>query len=300
MKRQQRLNRFNKEDFIDPALPFRISEYRVNRSWSLHWHDFFEMELILSGSGKQTLNGVEMPLSRGTAYLLTPTDVHEIYPDSGGIELINIKFSEEMIDSATRDRLYRKDLELCARFEGAMYERIVADCRLLEQESQGDKFGKKTWVHGTLGRILVDYIRQADKGADGGRLPAETQTLLHANADYGVLAQALSYVRHHFREPLTLKLVAEKTALSPNYFSERFHELTGQSFQSYLLDLRLAYAMKLLVSSTCPVTEICFAAGFNTLPYFIRMFKKKYGCPPGAARKSQFSPENKTINRKNG
>lgn len=290
MKRQQRLDRFYRDEFIDPALPIRMSEYQVKRSWSLHWHDFFEMEIILTGSGMQRLNGVEMPLASGTAYLLTPTDVHELYPDPEGIGLINLKFSEELLDEGVRERLNRKDFALYARLAGEAYERAVADCRLIERECrETDRFGKKEWLQATLSRILIEYIRHAEQGRDEGETThAGTRALLRENGDYGLLAGALSYIRLHFREPLTLKGIAERTGLSPNYFSERFHELTGQPFQSCLLDLRLEHARQLLASSACSVTEICYAAGFNTLPHFIRAFKKKYGHPPGAVRKGGF------------
>ncbi|MBO9607522.1 MAG: helix-turn-helix transcriptional regulator [Paenibacillaceae bacterium] len=303
MKRQQRLDRFYRDEFIDPALPIRISEYVVNRSWSLHWHDFFEMEIIVTGSGKQRLNGVEMPLAPGTAYLLTPTDVHELYPGPEGMRLINLKFSEEMLDGAVRERLNRKDFALFARLAGETFERATADARLIERECRAtaNRFGKKEWLQATLGRMLIDYIRHAETGRGTDRTAQEaTRALQQENGDYGLLGGALAYIRLHFREPLTLKGVAERTGLSPNYFSERFHELTGQPFQSYLLELRLEHARQLLAASACSVTEICHAAGFNTLPHFIRAFKKKYGHPPGATRKAASSPENKATNRNNG
>ena len=42
-----------------------------------HYHGFYEFELILSGEAVVKVNGSVMRLTRGGAYLLRPTDLHE-------------------------------------------------------------------------------------------------------------------------------------------------------------------------------------------------------------------------------
>ena len=81
--------------------------------------------------------------------------------------------------------------------------------------------------------------------------------------------------------------MAEKVHLTPNYFSQCFHESIGMSFQNYLQNLRIEQAYKLIKASKLTVTEICFSCGFNSLPYFITTFKKRYGESPGQVRKSK-------------
>jgi transcriptional regulator GlxA family with amidase domain len=92
-------------------------------------------------------------------------------------------------------------------------------------------------------------------------------------------------LEHHFREPITLKDIAESVSLSPSYFSDSFHKATGIPFQRYMQGLRLEFAYNLLRTSSLPVTAICFAAGFNTLTYFEKVFREKYGITPRMARK---------------
>jgi AraC-like DNA-binding protein len=91
---------------------------------------------------------------------------------------------------------------------------------------------------------------------------------------------ALIYLHHHFREPLTLDAVARHAHLTPNYFSGCFHQATGASFQCYLQDLRLRFAMSLLCVSDLPVTDICYAAGFHTVSHFVRAFRQKSAARP--------------------
>lgn len=99
------------------------------------------------------------------------------------------------------------------------------------------------------------------------------------------MGAAIVYMHHHFREPLTLERVAAQAHLSPHYFSTSFHRATGSSFQTYLGELRLRFARTLLRVSDLPVTDVCHAAGFATLSYFERAFRRRFGAAPSAYRK---------------
>jgi AraC-like DNA-binding protein len=101
------------------------------------------------------------------------------------------------------------------------------------------------------------------------------------------IARAVLYVDHHFREPLTLADVAAQAHLSPNYFSERFRDFTGTSFQAYLQQRRLRFARSLLAATDLGVTEACHAAGFNSVSHFGRAYRRRYGQAPSAYRAGQ-------------
>jgi transcriptional regulator GlxA family with amidase domain len=94
----------------------------------------------------------------------------------------------------------------------------------------------------------------------------------------------VSYVDRHFREPLTLADAAAQAHLSANYFSERFRQYTGTSFQTYLQERRLRFARSLLASTSLPVTEVCHAAGFHNLSHFGRAYRQRYGVSPSGRR----------------
>ena len=58
-----------------------------------HWHNYFEIEIVVAGEGTHNLNGTAYPVGKGDAYLLTPVDFHEIEAYSS-IELINVSFDD--------------------------------------------------------------------------------------------------------------------------------------------------------------------------------------------------------------
>ncbi|CAN7423733.1 AraC family transcriptional regulator [Paenibacillus sp. LjRoot56] len=274
--------RYMIDEFLTPSFHFSISEYEVSRFHDLHGHEFFEMEIILSGKGTQILNGESSRLIPGSVYLLTPVDFHTIIPDPGfPLRLINLKFTEEWLDEELRLLLFSQPnrLSICCESEQLIY--IEMECRRLLAESMASQIGKKQAIRATLDRLLVDLLRM---------IPTDPQTILEMPSsdvpERIKLRKALNYIDFHFREPITLKQAAAHTPWSPNYFSEKFSTIIGQSFQQYVQEHRLHYAHRLLLNSSLPVTEIALASGFNSLPYFIRCFKSKYGVSPSAGRRA--------------
>ena len=53
----------------------------VDLYFPLHGHDFYELELVISGSGRQWINNVCVPIQKGSLYLLSLSDVHRMEAD---------------------------------------------------------------------------------------------------------------------------------------------------------------------------------------------------------------------------
>ena len=70
--------------------------------YGLHWHDCFEMELMVSGSGEETINGRKYHVGPGDIVMMTPTDCHSYHMREKGV-LYNVMFH----GSLTRRRVHR-------------------------------------------------------------------------------------------------------------------------------------------------------------------------------------------------
>ena len=76
-----------------------------------HYHGFYEFELILSGKAMVKVNGNAMLLSRGGAYLLRPTDLHEFTANQNA-EIYSLHFLSETADQKLFDAfLLKNDVE---------------------------------------------------------------------------------------------------------------------------------------------------------------------------------------------
>jgi AraC-like DNA-binding protein len=96
------------------------------------------------------------------------------------------------------------------------------------------------------------------------------------------VAAALTYVREHYAEPLTVNDMAEQVSLSPSSFSNLFREVTGRSPYQFLKELRLDRARELLLDGRLSVTDISRAVGYCSTSHFIKEFRARYGTTPRA------------------
>ncbi len=99
------------------------------------------------------------------------------------------------------------------------------------------------------------------------------------------IARAVSYLDAHFREELTLQQISSIACLSTEYFSRRFKKEVGMNYSEYVLQRRLAEAMKLLRTTDMLVGDVAAAAGMPNVSYFSSVFKKFYGISPNELRK---------------
>lgn len=95
----------------------------------------------------------------------------------------------------------------------------------------------------------------------------------------------LRYVQQHYRDgDLTLDKFAAEFGLSYSYISRVFKEETGQSFLSYVTQLRFGYVKQQLAETARPIKDIIADAGYYDLTNFLRKFKHIEGVTPGQYR----------------
>jgi AraC-like DNA-binding protein len=271
--------RLLESNYLALSSSFRMFKQVITDKIDTHWHDFFEMGCIISGKGRHIVNGQSFRLQPGMVFLLTTADFHELIPDEGEtIELFDFIFKDSLLRPAIYEAVFGHSGLFVHTFDSEQAGKIESEFTLLWEESQHWRFGSEIVVQGSFERIVVQLIRQLESNRQDG--PDERKEILHPS-----LRKALLYIQHHFREPISLACAADCAGLSANYFSECFRKQVGISFQDYLNERRLQFASALLRSSDLPVTEVCFAAGFNTIPHFDRTFKRKFGSSPREYRK---------------
>jgi AraC-like DNA-binding protein len=272
---RQSLERYTAEALLAPAALVSVTRQQVRRV-DVHWHDFYELVHVTSGHAVHRLNGTAQELVPGSTFLLTPADFHEISTESAEpLGYYNVVVGAALLEG-------RLDGPLPSGLERTAWvlqdaADLGPDFSRLWDESALDRPGAPGMMEAILQCILIELARRCGTAATHGvgDRPARDQT---------DLTKAVLFVDRHFREPLSLAGVAAQVHLSPNYFSERFREFTGTSFQTYLQQRRLAFAQSLLASTRLGVTEVCHAAGFNSLSHFGRAYRSRYGESPTAFR----------------
>lgn len=101
---------------------------------------------------------------------------------------------------------------------------------------------------------------------------------------YRRLMRARDYLDSSLGEAVDLASAARVACLSPFHFLRSFKAAFGLTPHRYLTRARIERACELLLSTDRPVTEICFAVGFESLGSFSSLFRRWAGISPSRYR----------------
>ena len=87
------------------------------------------------------------------------------------------------------------------------------------------------------------------------------------------LNRIYNYTMNNFLRQITLQEIADVVHMSPNSFCRYFKSRTKKRYSSFLLEIRVSHACKLLSESTYSMAVIAYESGFMNVSNFNRHFK---------------------------
>jgi AraC-like DNA-binding protein len=98
-----------------------------------------------------------------------------------------------------------------------------------------------------------------------------------------MIEEMQAFINLNYTDPnLSVCAIASNFNISESYFSQFFKEQTGDNFSSYLENLRVKYACRLIKETDYTIDEIALKTGYNNSRTFRRVFKKVIGVVPSA------------------
>ncbi|MCI8387620.1 MAG: AraC family transcriptional regulator [Clostridiales bacterium] len=254
----------------------------IENDYRMHWHNCCELELILSGRGEQVLNDSTYPLRSGELYMLTPADCHSIHVDEP-LDVIGIMFEDKLISQNLYERILTNEtlgINLRTNLSGKNFNIVQSlfDALICEDgRKSGEYEFENMYIGHLIDCLIIELLRSLQRG--------------EGVIEKSPIGTAILYLHSHFTENVTLDTLAGVTHLSRNYFSEMFRSYTRRTFKSYLIDLRMKNACRLLANTEMSITDVCFACGFDSFSNFMRTFKSRYGTSPLKFRAENRSDE---------
>lgn len=99
------------------------------------------------------------------------------------------------------------------------------------------------------------------------------------------------YLQNHLEEDISLSLLADEFHLNAQYISQLFKSEIGVGFLTYLTNIRMENARKLLVSTSLSIGEISSRCGYADYRVFTKAFKKNEGITPSQYRREFFESD---------
>ncbi len=94
------------------------------------------------------------------------------------------------------------------------------------------------------------------------------------------LCRSRDYLAAHADEPVRLADAARESYLSPYHYHRLFRATFGETPHEFVTRLRIDRAKRLLLREGLPVTEVCYAVGFESPGSFSSRFRSIVGHAP--------------------
>ena len=272
---------FNVFPYELPAFPFvhlTNSPFR-----QMHYHSVFEIGYCYHGEGECAFFDGIVPFKEGDAEFFFPYQPHISRSTKSDRSIWN--FSHFDISEVFSDSIFNKEFwEKFVALENGLYGIIqrekypyICDCiEKIIRISREDTDNKLLKCRLLIGELLVHIMETR----------AENHEIKQKNNErINKLIPAMTYIKQHYNEPITVTKLAKICYMSVSSFREKFSDETGVSPQEYLLSTRMRYAKYHLENSNETISKICQKCGFSDTANFYKQFSKKYGMSPTSYRK---------------
>ncbi|MDR0370696.1 MAG: AraC family transcriptional regulator [Prevotellaceae bacterium] len=252
---------------------------------TFHQHETWELSYIITGRGTRIVGDVTEYFSQGEVILIPPDIPHcwsfnkHVSDDEGKIENITIFFSTALLENSK-----------------TVFPELSGIIAKIQRYTDAISFGGNTLTH--LQTIMTSMIREnkverllsliklftlissPEKTVTVGRPVIDDRNIKR-------LQQIHLYVMNNYQRDITLDEIARFACMAKSSFCIFFKKMTNQSFFAFLTEYRVTSSCQMLLKTSMSVAEICFASGFNDVPYYNRVFKKLKGMTPTEYRCSE-------------
>lgn len=253
-----------------------ISERHINKNHivPMHWHEFFELEVVFEGSATHIINNTEFELKAGSAYIITYCDFHQIIPHED-LKIFNLSFMPSQLNEKLANEFYTSAVEFISFFDNESFNDICDIFKRALNYKSSDFPFEDILLNAVATEIIIYFLKHC-KSFSKSSTPI-------------VIQQAINIINSNFCKNITLLQTAEKLNISPNYLGSLFKKQVGISFNRYLNNIKLEFACGQLLTSQKSIKKIALESGFCSVEYFLSVFKRYIGMTP---------TEFKTLNSK--
>ncbi|MGN6568120.1 MAG: AraC family transcriptional regulator [Flavipsychrobacter sp.] len=90
---------------------------------------------------------------------------------------------------------------------------------------------------------------------------------------------AKMFIDKHYEQPIQVDNIAQEAYFSKFHFIRLFKKIYGATPRQYLITVRIDNAKRLLEKNE-NIESVCYKVGFDSVPTFSNLFKKRTGSTP--------------------
>ncbi len=252
---------------LDVAL---LHAFYDQHAYPPHSHDYYVISLIQHGLQSFTHGGNKYFTPHGGVILINPQSVHtgepadangfelrSIYPTAAAMQQVVGELTGEHVRQPYFSTLRVDDPQVTTAILG-LHRSLIAGTSALEYET----------------RFIQTMALLVKRYAD---VRPVNQRIGHERA---AVRKARALIEASFDQGISLKDLADSAALSPYYLVRVFHAEVGMPPYSYLENVRIRQAQRLIEVGR-PLVDVAVEVGFSSQSHLTRHFKRIIGVTPG-------------------
>ena len=244
----------------------------------MHAHeDYTEVVLITQGSSRYLIDDRQYSVTEGNLLVYNPGIVHdEVAREGAEVETWCVAVGGLRMPGIP-DNALLPDSRGCVFRADALFRQMDSLCQIMFSLLSGQIVGAATHCQGLLLSFLTMALAVAEH---------QDQSLFESEEEESVLGNRVKrYIDTHFREPLTLQMIADDLNVSTYYMAHVFKDMSGYAPMTYLQKRRIGEAQTLLIHTDQTISEIAYSLGYDAQSHFNQQFSRHVGMPPGEFRK---------------
>ncbi len=261
---------------FETYMPLRCILHRIGYIPS-HKHDYFEINLILSGSCTMVVEDKSYRLGAEDVISVDPHTPHELR--GSDCVLICVQFEQspfvQLLPEPQHPHFFCNS---AVQGNNAAFDAIrTLIARLVKNNAdkqQGYELRNCSYIYEFMDVMYNNFRINRTKAQD------------MQEHRYSVrIAQISRLIQEHHTQNLSLSQLAEMVHLSAPYLSKFFDQHFGMTFLTYLTRVRLNHAVNLLLTSDKIIEDISAESGFPNSHAFVQAFKREYSVLPSVYRR---------------
>jgi AraC-like DNA-binding protein len=283
---------------LSESIPHLLELHRLKNqtvqlgAWPVRVSEHLRFVGILEGKFNWQIEGVP--------YILYPNDVvvlcpwHRIGNETATLEIgsfieIALQTNKLEFDGSLQLGAWSALAEIDQRIIGKLlsngplvishFKTLNELLQTIESEAKNGAFGHQTRINQVIDQLFIETVRQLSQ--------QQSQRRDFSQA-FGELEKML---RDSLDHPWTVEEMATIVGMSTTAFTEKVKSYSGFSPINYLINIRIAEAMRQIRQTDKSLTDIALDMGFYSSQHFSTTFKKLTGYTPGQYRKAPRPPE---------
>ncbi len=236
----------------------------------IHYHDSYELVMVLSGRGTFIYDKNSHILSKGDIFLSDPYVEHEIHinPTETLTVLyifISIDQKDNIIGQNNEEKLIANFLNQHRQILHNQYQ-LNAYLLFFETFTQNPKYKNNVWLYRIFENFIINCL-------DILTINAQNEIFTNKKYETNLFEKALDYIDQNLEKKLSAQIISQAVNTSKRNLYILFRKNLDRSVHDYIYERKISLAEHYL-KMNLSVTETASLVGIESLSYFNKLFNK--------------------------